>query len=130
MTHVFSRRAFMNSVAAGAGLMVAAAADDKTPIQGFDETASNTTKEKVWSPISDRKVRVGLVGYGLGGRAFHAPLIASAPELALVGVVTTSEDRIAQLALGDVAAAGNEVCDRARRVFDGRNGDLVVKDLP
>jgi predicted dehydrogenase len=43
-------------------------------------------------------VRIGLVGYGLGGRAFHAPLIASAPELDLVGVVTTSEDRRAQLA--------------------------------
>lgn len=43
-------------------------------------------------------VRTGLVGYGLGGRAFHAPLIASAPELELVGVVTTSDDRRAQLA--------------------------------
>ncbi len=43
-------------------------------------------------------VRIGLVGYGLGGRAFHAPLIASAPELSLVGVVTTDDDRRAQLA--------------------------------
>ena len=32
-------------------------------------------------------VRIGVVGYGLGGRVFHAPLIAS-PELELVGVVT------------------------------------------
>ena len=43
-------------------------------------------------------VRIGLVGYGLGGRAFHAPLIVSANELALVGVVTTSDDRREQLA--------------------------------
>jgi predicted dehydrogenase len=43
-------------------------------------------------------VRIGVVGYGLGGRAFHAPLIASAAECALVGVVTTSADRRAQLA--------------------------------
>jgi len=43
-------------------------------------------------------VRIGLVGYGLGGRAFHAPLIASAANASLVGVVTTSEDRRAQLA--------------------------------
>ena len=42
-------------------------------------------------------VRVGLVGYGLGGRVFHAPLLASAAEATLVGVVTTSPDRIAQL---------------------------------
>ena len=43
-------------------------------------------------------VRIGVVGYGLGGRAFHAPLIASAPECELVGVVTTNADRRAQLA--------------------------------
>jgi predicted dehydrogenase len=43
-------------------------------------------------------VRIGVVGYGLGGRAFHAPLIASATECALVGVVTTNADRRAQLA--------------------------------
>jgi predicted dehydrogenase len=43
-------------------------------------------------------VRIGVVGYGLGGRAFHAPLIASAAECELVGVVTTNADRRAQLA--------------------------------
>jgi len=43
-------------------------------------------------------VRIGVVGYGLGGRAFHAPLISSAPQCALVGVVTTNAERRAQLA--------------------------------
>lgn len=43
-------------------------------------------------------VRIGLVGYGLGGRAFHAPLIACAPNAELVAVVTTSDERRAQLA--------------------------------
>jgi predicted dehydrogenase len=43
-------------------------------------------------------VRIGLVGYGLGGRAFHAPLITSTPDLELVGVVTTNAERCAQLA--------------------------------
>ncbi len=42
-------------------------------------------------------VRIGLVGYGFGGRTFHAPLIRSTPALELVGVVTTSEARVAQL---------------------------------
>jgi predicted dehydrogenase len=42
-------------------------------------------------------VRIGLVGYGFGGRTFHAPLIVSSPALDLVGVVTTSEARAAQL---------------------------------
>lgn len=51
-------------------------------------------------------VRIGVVGYGLGGRSFHAPLIASAPELELVGVVTTNLERREQLATDhpDVAA--------------------------
>lgn len=59
-------------------------------------------------------VRYGLVGYGSGGRIFHAPLIASAPEIEFVGVVTTSPQRRAELPAGvpafdsiaDLAAAG------------------------
>jgi predicted dehydrogenase len=38
-------------------------------------------------------VRTGLVGYGFGGRYFHAPLLASAPEVDFLGVVTTSPER-------------------------------------
>ena len=43
-------------------------------------------------------VRFGLVGYGFGGRYFHAPLLAAAPEVHLLGVVTTSVERRAQVA--------------------------------
>jgi predicted dehydrogenase len=64
-------------------------------------------------------VRFGLVGYGTGGRVFHAPLIASAANIEFVGVVTASEQRRAELAeqrpgvaafgtLADLAAAGVE----------------------
>ncbi len=38
-------------------------------------------------------VRFGLVGYGFGGRWFHAPLLAAAPECAVLGVVTSSAER-------------------------------------
>jgi predicted dehydrogenase len=38
-------------------------------------------------------VSFGLVGYGFGGRYFHAPLLASAPECDLVAVVTSSPER-------------------------------------
>src|SRR3954452_19624133 len=38
-------------------------------------------------------VRFGLGGYGFGGRYFHAPLLAAAPECTFLGVVTTSEER-------------------------------------
>ena len=64
-------------------------------------------------------VRFGLVGYGFGGRVFHAPLLAAAPECALLGVVTMSPERRALVqrehhgvetfgSVADLAAAGAE----------------------
>src|SRR3954462_3472769 len=41
----------------------------------------------------DAPYRVGLVGFGLAGESFHAPLVASTAELALVSVVTSSAER-------------------------------------
>ena len=38
-------------------------------------------------------VRVGLVGYGLGGEVFHAPLIAATPAMSLDAIVTTNAER-------------------------------------
>jgi predicted dehydrogenase len=43
-------------------------------------------------------VRIGLLGYGFGGRYFHAPLIASAANCEFLGVVTTSPDRAREVA--------------------------------
>ena len=43
--------------------------------------------------MSREPVRIGLVGYGRGGRFFHAPLIEQAPECVLAGVVTRSPQR-------------------------------------
>ncbi len=41
-------------------------------------------------------VRIGLVGYGLGGRIFHTPFIRAADNCELVGVVTRDPDRVRQ----------------------------------
>jgi len=46
----------------------------------------------VSSPALD-PVRIGLLGYGFGGRYFHAPLLTAAPGCEFVGVVTTSAER-------------------------------------
>ncbi|HLM06775.1 MAG TPA: Gfo/Idh/MocA family oxidoreductase [Blastococcus sp.] len=43
-------------------------------------------------------VRIGLVGYGFGGRWFHAPLLAAAVECEFLGVVTSSSERRALVA--------------------------------
>ena len=44
-----------------------------------------------------RPVRIGLIGYGKGGRFFHAPLIAAAAGCELAGVVTRSAERRGEL---------------------------------
>ncbi|MCS7483937.1 Gfo/Idh/MocA family oxidoreductase [Umezawaea endophytica] len=38
-------------------------------------------------------LRTGVIGYGIAGRVFHAPLISSTPGLALSAIVTTSPER-------------------------------------
>src|SRR5947209_2514260 len=64
-------------------------------------------------------LRIGLLGYGFGGRYFHAPLLASAPECEFLGVVTRSPERRAAFgeqfpgratfgSLEQLAAAGAE----------------------
>jgi len=45
------------------------------------------------TPPLESPVRFGLVGYGFGGRYFHAPLLGAAPEIDLLGVVTSSAER-------------------------------------
>jgi scyllo-inositol 2-dehydrogenase (NADP+) len=41
-------------------------------------------------------IRTGLIGYGLGGMAFHAPLIDAVPELELAAIVTSRADAVHQ----------------------------------
>src|SRR2546423_6443493 len=43
-------------------------------------------------------MRLGLVGYGVGGRFFHAPFVVAADGVELVGVVTRSPQRRTELA--------------------------------
>jgi scyllo-inositol 2-dehydrogenase (NADP+) len=42
-----------------------------------------------------RDLNIGLVGYGLGGAAFHAPIIDAVPGLRLAAVVTSNPERAA-----------------------------------
>ncbi|HEY6566609.1 MAG TPA: Gfo/Idh/MocA family oxidoreductase [Actinomycetota bacterium] len=43
----------------------------------------------------EASIRVGLVGFGLGGAVFHAPLISATPGLELVAIVTRDPGRTA-----------------------------------
>ena len=42
--------------------------------------------------------RVAIIGYGLAGRVFHAPLVAATPGMTLAAIVTSDRERRAQAA--------------------------------
>jgi predicted dehydrogenase len=73
-------------------------------------------------------LRVGLIGYGLAGRVFHAPLIAATPALALTTVVARDPERraAAEREIPDVRLLDtpDELWDRA-----GEH-DIVVLATP
>ncbi|HEV7715297.1 MAG TPA: Gfo/Idh/MocA family oxidoreductase [Steroidobacteraceae bacterium] len=73
-------------------------------------------------------LRVALVGYGLGGRAFHAPLIAITPGLRLTTIVTANPERRAAAARDFPDA---RIVDSADEVWANADGhDLVVITTP
>jgi predicted dehydrogenase len=72
-------------------------------------------------------LRVGLLGYGLAGRVFHAPLIAATDGLQLAAVVTTDPDRRAQVLQ---TYPGTQLFDRSEDLVDSGDIDLVVVATP
>lgn len=100
MRQSISRRSFFGTTVAGGSLMMLAgaakAADDK-PIQGFEDTKTTTATDKVWTPVSDRKIRMGIVGYGLCkfGAAFG---LQNHPNVEVVAVSDLIPERCQELA--------------------------------
>ncbi len=73
-------------------------------------------------------IRAGLIGYGLGGAAFHAPFIATTPGLTLEAIVTTNPERRAQ---AERAYPGARLFSSADELFAApRPVDLVVVTTP
>src|SRR5580765_8385685 len=66
-TSSITRRSFLHSMGVGAavlGLPPVARSAEK-PIQGFEKASDDPNASKGWKPVSDHKIRVGLVGYGV-----------------------------------------------------------------
>jgi len=47
--------------------------------------------------VAEREIGVGVIGYGLGGRVFHAPFVSAVPGLKLVSIMTSKADQPAKL---------------------------------
>ena len=100
MENSSSRRSFLQTVGLGAaamGLAGAASAQEKPKIQGFEEQPVDPSASKEWNPVSDRRVRVGIVGYGTCrfGAAFG---FQNHPNVDVVAVSDLFPDRCAELA--------------------------------
>jgi predicted dehydrogenase len=78
------------------------------------------------APSTNAPFRVGLLGYGVGGAVFHAPLIAATPGLRLDAVMTANPERQAQARAEHPDAAVLADAD----ALLARDLDLVVVATP
>lgn len=93
-----NRRSFLTASAVAAGTVsLLGYLNGEEPIQGFDQTKTDVDRSKVWEPFSDRKVRVGIVGYGRCrfGAAFE---FQNHPNVNIVAVSDLIADRREELA--------------------------------
>ncbi len=94
-----TRRSFLQALglsSAGLAITSTAPAQEKV-IQGFEKAPTAPDASKDWKPVSDRKIRVGLVGYGVCqfGAAFG---FQNHPNVEVVAVSDLIPDRCAGLA--------------------------------
>ena len=66
-------------------------------IQGFEQAKADSDLEKTWQPVSDHKIRVGIIGYGVCGfgAAFH---FQDHPNVTVAAVADMAAEKCAALA--------------------------------
>lgn len=77
--------------------------------------------------MSKETINIGLIGYGMGGRIFHAPVLTSVAGLRLTKVVETKPDSIAHLREN---YPETEVVDRSEDIFNDPAVQLVIIATP
>ena len=93
----FTRRSFLQTLGVGAAAFGVSAHAASPAIQGFERGPEDPNASKGWTPVSDRKVRVGIVGYGVCrfGAEFG---FQDHPNVEVVAVSDLIPDRCAALA--------------------------------
>jgi predicted dehydrogenase len=96
-----TRRAFITGIGLSAGAAALAlkegAMAQQVQIPGFEKAVTDTEAQKRWKPISDRKIRVGIAGYGVCqfGAAFG---FQNHPNVTVAAVTDLFPERCATLA--------------------------------
>ncbi|MEO9003715.1 MAG: Gfo/Idh/MocA family oxidoreductase [Ginsengibacter sp.] len=104
-SNFLSRRLFLNSMGLGAAALgfqqMSCSGSKRTgegvKIAGFEKATESDIDHQGWQPVSDRKIRVGLVGYGLS-RFSAAFFFQDHPNVEVVAVSDLFPDRCAALA--------------------------------
>jgi scyllo-inositol 2-dehydrogenase (NADP+) len=90
--------------------------------------AASVRRQDGSSAAADHALRVGLIGYGLAGSAFHAPLVEAVPGLALSSIVTSNPERVSEARSAHPGAA---ILASADELFAAPGEhDLVVVAAP
>lgn len=94
-----SRRSFVQTLSLGSASLTLAAASQAAEkvIPGFEKAKPEADVSKDWKPVSDRKIRVGLAGYGVCKFA-TAFGFQDHPNVEVVAVSDLIPDRCAELA--------------------------------
>jgi predicted dehydrogenase len=78
--------------------------------------------------MSTTDLRVGILGYGIGGRVFHAPLVEATPGLTVAAIVSANPERAAQARAEHPSAQVLPDADALFTLADSL--DLVVVSTP
>jgi scyllo-inositol 2-dehydrogenase (NADP+) len=87
----------------------------------MSEATPRREKERA-AQASAPRIRVGLIGYGLSGEVFHAPLIAAEPAMRLAVIATSRVEAAAR--------SGARVASSPEAVLHDNEVDLVVIATP
>lgn len=97
--NALTRRTFLQAVGLGSAALAVTpvARSQEKVIQGFEKTITSSDVSKGWKPVSDRKIRVGLVGNGVCKFA-SAFGFQDHPNVEVVAVSDLIPERCAELA--------------------------------
>lgn len=74
--------------------------------------------------MGERTIGVGVIGYGLGGRVFHAPFVSAVPGLRLAAILQRTGDDAAK------AYPATKIARSVEEVLGDKGIDLVVVSTP